>query len=185
IQVLQDALAVSAEHLVTSPTARALDRLRINVFKTAPAPGEMDSSVEFLSATDESRECVEIARSMLSLAQSGIPFDQMAVLLRNPGAYQPLVEDALRRAGIPGFYTLGSRRPNPAGRALLALLACASEGLSASRFGEYLSIGQVPEVDDKGSPPAPEAKWVPIQGELFPDLRADAPAEEASRETAD
>src|SRR5207244_12641863 len=102
---------------------------------------------------------------MLSLAKAGTAFDRMAILLRNPDAYQPLLEDALRRAGIPAFYTLGSRRPNPAGRALLALLACAAEGLSASRFSEYLSIGQVPEADEKGSPPEPQRKWIPVQGE--------------------
>src|SRR5947207_6241581 len=120
---------------------------------------------------------------MLSLAQSAIPFDRMAILLRNPDAYQPLVEDALRRAGVEGFYTLGSRRPNPAGRALLALLACASEGLSASRFSEYLSLGQVPEVDDKGSPPEPQLKWIPIQGELFPDIPAES-AEQSEEDSA-
>jgi len=173
LQILQVALSVTAEHLAADQTERSLDRLRANIFETAAPPGETDSSVEFLSATDESRECVEIARSMLSLAQSGIQFDRMAILLRNPDAYQPLVEDALRRAGIPGFYTLGSRRPNPAGRALLALLACVSEGLSASRFSEYLSMGQAPEVDDKGSPLESKVTWIPIQGELFADIQAD------------
>ena len=154
---------------------RALDRLRQNIFEMTAPVGEMDATVEFISATDESRECVEIARSILSLAKSGIAFDQMAIVLRNPEAYQPLVEDALRRAGIPGFCTLGSRRPNPAGRALLALLACASEGLSASRFSEYLSLGQVPKID------APSPKWIPIQGELFADPPPDSPDDEDAR----
>jgi ATP-dependent helicase/DNAse subunit B len=93
----------------------------------------------------------------------------MAVLLRNPGMYQPLIEDAMRRAGIPAFYTQGSRRPNPTGRAFLALLACAADGLSASRFAEYLSLGQVPE------PETPVfSSWVAVQGELFPEVRETA-----------
>jgi len=183
IKVFQEALSVQAEHLATHETGRALDRLRTNVFMTSPSAGEMDSSIEFLSATNESRECVEIARDMLSLAQSGVPFDHMAILLRNPDAYQPLVEDALRRAGIPAFYTQGSRRPNPAGRALLALLACAAEGLSASRFGEYLSIGQVPQVNENGSPPEPHSKWVPIQGELFGNSLAEESTESGEDST--
>src|SRR5262249_30288565 len=135
--------------------------------------GGMDSTVEFRSATDEARECVEIARSILAGTDLGIPFDRMAILLRNPETYQPLIEDALRRAGIPAFFSHGTRRPNPAGRALLALLACASEGLSASRFSEYLSLGQVPEPDANGAPPKRDPAWVPVQGELFPHIHSE------------
>ena len=47
--------------------------------------------------------------------------------------------------GVPAWFDRGTRRPHPAGRAFLALLACAAEGLSASRFAEYLSLGQLPE----------------------------------------
>jgi hypothetical protein len=50
----------------------------------------------------------------------------------------------LSRAGVPAWFDRGTRRPHPAGRACLALLACAGEGLSAARFAEYLSLGQVP-----------------------------------------
>src|SRR5262249_31789810 len=120
----------------------------------------MDSTVEFLSATDENRECVEIARSILAAAKSGVPFDRMAVLLRNPVLYQPLLEDAFRRAGIKAHFSHGTQRSNPGGRVLLALLACASEKLSASRFSEYLSLGQIPHTPQSLS-------WVPPQGELF------------------
>src|SRR5262249_40167092 len=146
--------------------SNALSRLRDNVFSTsAPEKNELDTTLEFRSATDESRECVEIARACLFTAELGVPFDAMALLLRNPEPYQPLVEDALRRAGVPAFFSRGSRRPNPAGRALLALLACASEGLTASRFSEYLSLGQVPQPDPNEQRRDP--KWVPVQGELF------------------
>jgi RecB family exonuclease len=139
----------------------ALERLRRHVFEIAtPPPGSPDPTVDFTSATDENRECVEIARSILSTARTGVPFDRMTVLLRNPDLYQPLLEDAFRRAGIPAFFTRGSRRPNPGGRAFLTLLACASEKLSASRFSEYLSLAQIP---DQLALPA----WVPPQGELF------------------
>src|SRR5581483_5336687 len=48
-----------------------------------------------------------------------------------------------------------AQRPDAAGRSLLALLHCAAEGLSASRFAEYLSLGQMPEED---VPPTP-ALW--------------------------
>ena len=82
----------------------------------------------------------------------GVPFDRIAILLRNVEQYQPLVEEALRRAAIPAYFSRGVARPDPAGRAFLALLACAGEGCSASRFAEYLSLGQLPPVDKSGAP---------------------------------
>jgi RecB family exonuclease len=159
----EDAIAFFGEQEPTiySEEKTALHRLRRHVFKIdAPPPGSMDSTVEFISATDENRECVEIARAIVSAARSGITFDRQAVIVRNPELYQPLLEDAFRRAGIRAHFTHGTQRPNAGGRALLALLACAGEKLSASRFSEYLSLGQVPEASQ---PPA----WTPPQGELF------------------
>jgi ATP-dependent helicase/nuclease subunit B len=85
----------------------------------------------------------------------GVPFDQIAILLRSPERHQPLILEALRRAGIPVSCTLGARRPDVAGRSLLALLHCAEEGLSASRFAEYLSLGQVPGDETPVTP----AQW--------------------------
>jgi hypothetical protein len=47
----------------------------------------------------------------------------------------------------------GAVRPDPAGRAFCALLKCAANGLSARRFAEYLSLGQVPDATPDGAPP--------------------------------
>ena len=102
----------------------------------------------FFSAPGEGREAVEIARYALDEARRGVRFDEMAVLLRSPREYLGLVEHAFARAGIPGWFDRGTRRPHPAGRALLALLACADENLSARRFAEYLSLAQVPDGDE-------------------------------------
>ncbi len=77
----------------------------------------------------------------------------MAILLRAP-QYSAHLEEALRRAGVPTYFARGTRKPDAAGRAMLALLACAAEGLSARRFAEYLSLGEVPEEDAEGAPPA-------------------------------
>ncbi len=38
-----------------------------------------------------------------------------------------MIEDALRRARIPAYFSKGSARPDPGGRAFLALLMCAVE----------------------------------------------------------
>ena len=171
IRGLEAALDVASEHLNEDEVPTTLARLRSSVFAPEIAePQGSDHSMVFFSSTDEGRECVEIARYILSACQDEqFRFDEVAVLLRNPETYQPLIEDALRRSGIPGYYTRGSVRPNPSGRAFLALLACGSEGLSASRFAEYLSLGQTPTPDEHGAPTRPEPAFVPSQGELFPE----------------
>ena len=43
----------------------------------------------------------------------------------------------------------GNVWPDPSGRALLALLDCAVQGLSARAFAEYLSLGVVPQEEGK------------------------------------
>ena len=53
--------------------------------------------------------------------------------------------------GTPAWFARGTSRPDPAGRAFLALLDCAVEGLSARRFAEYLSLGQVPPLFSFGA----------------------------------
>jgi CRISPR/Cas system-associated exonuclease Cas4 (RecB family) len=112
--------------------------------ESQPSARELDGSVEFYSAPGEGRECVEMARRALREARRGVRFDEMAILVRSPHSYFGLLEHALRRADIPAWFDRGTRRPHPAGRAFLALLACAAEQLSAARFAEYLSLGQVP-----------------------------------------
>jgi RecB family exonuclease len=135
-------LPIAAE--IASP-ATSLETLQRYLFAGDAVPArEDDGSVVIRSTSGEALECVEIARAIHAAAAKGVPFDQIAILLRSPERHQPLILEALRRAGIPVSCTLGARRPDAAGRSLLALLHCAEEGLSASRFAEYLSLGQVP-----------------------------------------
>ncbi|HEY7863999.1 MAG TPA: hypothetical protein VIE39_10085, partial [Thermoanaerobaculia bacterium] len=134
----------------------SLERLRANLFAPESLPpADFDPSVVFFSAPGEGREAVEIARAVMAHARRGTPFDEMAILLRSPEKYQAHLEAAFARAAIPAYFARGSRRPDPAGRGLLALMTCAGEGLSARRFGEYLSLGQVPitPVVDPWRPP--------------------------------
>jgi ATP-dependent helicase/nuclease subunit B len=160
-----------------------LDRIRESLFSDAAVSGEPDASLDYFSAAGEALESVEIARRIRKLAEQGTAFDHMAILLRSPERYQPLVEEALRRAGIPAWFSRGVARPNPAGRAFLALLACAGEGCSATRFAEYLSLGQVPPLDRV---PDPEG-WAlpPPEDEMLQHLYEHdgaAPAPEAEPE---
>lgn len=126
-----------------------LAALRRNLFaRRQPPERETTGEVRVFSAPGESRECIEIARRILVEARAGVRFDEIAVALRTPGNYVGLLEDAFDRAGIPGWFERGARRPHPAGRAFLAVLGCAVERLSATRFAEYLSLGQVPSADE-------------------------------------
>ena len=133
--------------------ASGLDSLQQYLFSELPVPPrEDDGSVAIFSTSGEALECVEIARAIHTAAATGVPFDEIAILLRSPDRHQPLILEALRRAGIPAHCTLAVRRPDAAGRSLLALLYCASEGLSASRFAEYLSLGQMPDEEEPVTP---------------------------------
>jgi CRISPR/Cas system-associated exonuclease Cas4 (RecB family) len=183
IAALERMVHARAESADAAASSSTLDRLRASLFasQAAPAPPP-DDSVEFFSAPGEGLEAAEIARRLLRLGRQGVAFDRMAILLRNPERYQPLVEEALRRAGIPGYFSRGSARPDPAGRALLALLACAAEGCTATRFAEYLSLGQVPELDETGAPARADAGWVPPDDELWAALHGAQPEREARPE---
>ena len=102
------------------------------------------------------------------------------MLLRSPDGYRAYLEEAFNRSGIPAHFARGAVRPDPAGRAFCALLKCAASGLSARRFAEYLSLGQVPDATPDGAPP--EAipggeRWVSPDSEL-----AQSSTEEATEE---
>lgn len=168
VEALEGALGVKGVGLRNEGDS-ALDSLQGNLFlpltptliplearaRLSPLRREREHKLEdFFSAPGEARECVEIARRMIELARTGVRFDEMAVLLRSPGTYRAPLEDAFRRARIPAWFSSGLPRPDPSGRALLALLHCAEEGLSARRFSEYLSLSQVPRLEESGAPPA-------------------------------
>lgn len=185
IEALERVLAVRAENLDTAPPASTLDRVRNWLFSPeSPPKAEYDAGLLF-SAPGESHECVEIARRIRALAQQGTPFDRIAILLRHVEQYQPLVEEALRRASIPGYFSRGAARPDPAGRAFLALLACANEGCSASRFAEYLSLGQLPPVDKNGAPVKRAPQWVPPDDEVLANFQSAPPGSGPAKVEAD
>ena len=113
-----------------------LSALRRYLFETDLEPPQRtrDGSLELFSAPGEGRECVEMARRVLKEARRGVAFDQMAIFVRSPQSYFGLLEHALRRAGIPAWFDRGTRRPHPAGRAFLALLAWAAQHHTAARI---------------------------------------------------
>jgi CRISPR/Cas system-associated exonuclease Cas4 (RecB family) len=186
---LREALGVEPERAVNGDSLEtpgsSLRRLQTYLFSGDAAPaGELGDDVVVLSAPGESRECVEIARLVHAEAARGVPFDRMAILLRAPAQYRAHLEEALRRASVPAHFARGTVEPDPAGRAFVALLACRAEKLSARRFAEYLSLGQVPDATPEGEPPdaRPAAdRWVSPDEELSA-RRADPPDRDDPRD---
>lgn len=130
----------------------ALARVQHGLFDARSEPAPHDGSVVSFSAPGESRESVEIVRRVLAASAAGLAFDRMAVVLHAPSRYRAHLVEAFRRAEVPVRFSRGAQAPDPSGRALLALLDCRAEGYSARAFGEYLSLGVVPGLDE-GAPP--------------------------------
>ncbi|HEV2201686.1 MAG TPA: PD-(D/E)XK nuclease family protein [Bryobacteraceae bacterium] len=187
VKIFEEILGVAAEDLDPPEERGTLAHLRRNLFlPEARATEAADGAFELFSSPGEGLEAVEIARRMLKLAREGVPFDSMAVLLRSVERYQPSVEEALRRARIPAYFSRGTLRPDTAGRALLALLECAAEKCSASRFAEYLSLAQLPlqataHVPAEGS--TTEDGWVAPQDELLGVVEPSAEMEELAEDS--
>jgi RecB family exonuclease len=157
------------------PEAPALTRLQCYLFAgTQPPAAILDDSVTLESATGEMQECVAIARRIHAESARGIRFDRIAVVLHSPGRYIAHLEESLDRAGIPACFVRGASRPEPGGRALLTLLACAAENLSARRFAEFLSLAQLR--DPEAPVPAPDASpvFVASDDELGALMQADS-----------
>jgi ATP-dependent helicase/nuclease subunit B len=178
IELIARALEVEATSLneveAVAADATSLVRLQEYLFaKTPPAERELDDTVMVFSAAGEMQECVEIARRIQAEASCGVPFDRIAIVLHGPARYAPYLEEALDRASVPAYFARNASRPEPGGRALLALLACAAENLSARRFAEYLSLAQVPDAttardanDADFAPPTDEFGIGSVSGEL-------------------
>ena len=146
-------------------TPRSLELIKEHLFEeSAPPVMPLDSSVHLSNWPGEPRECVEIVRNIQAEATAGVPLDQMAVLLNSAGEYRSHLEEAFARAQVPAYFFKGTSAPDPAGRALLALLACKADGLSAKRFAEYLSLGELPQPEETGSV---ESNWVGPDDELI------------------
>jgi RecB family exonuclease len=142
---LQTEIIELADECGSQPNS--LRSLQDHLFSSAPQESRLDGTVTVVSAPGEMHEAVEIARRIQDEARHGVAFDRIAVLCHVGERYGPYLEEALNRAGIPAYFATGTRRPEPGGRALLQLLRCASENLSAKCFAEYLSLAQVPDPD--------------------------------------
>src|SRR6266536_825624 len=157
-----------------------LTQLARYLFSKEPPPERRRTGeLVWFSAPGEGRECVEIARRILKEAERGVRFDEIAIIIRSTQQYIGLLEHALALAGVPAYFDRGTRRPDPAGRAFLAILSCAADNFSAKRFAEYLSLAQVPSLDDSGTAAAgsSHSTWVASRDDVFGVLSERAPDE--------
>src|SRR5262245_9226451 len=159
-----------------------LAQLARYLFSKEPPPERKRSGeLVWFSAPGEGRECIEIARRVLQEADRGVRFDEMAIVIRSAQQYVGLLEHALSRAGVATYFDRGTRGPDPTGRAFLAILSCATENFSAKRFAEYLSLAQVPSLEDsaKASVGADHSIWVASRDDVFGVLSERAPDDSA------
>ncbi len=180
---LEQAFNCKAVESEDSSNTTSLTSLKRHLFEDSGSePARLDNTLTLTSWPGEARECVEIARSIQQEAAAGVAFDRIAVFLRSTFEYGSHLEEAFRRAAIPAYFARGTTRPDAAGRALLALLACASEGLSARRFAEYVSLAQVPNPEEAAASQT-EDRWIPPQLDLIPDL-TEAPTDQQETDDA-
>jgi ATP-dependent helicase/nuclease subunit B len=147
-----------------------LTQLAHYLFSKEPPPErDRTGGLVWFSAPGEGRECVEIACRILKEAGRGVRFDEMAIVLRSTRQYIGVLEHALSRAGVPAYFERGTRRPDAAGRAFLAILSCATENFSAKRFAEYLSLAQVPSLDatGKANVRSGNSTWTASRDDIF------------------
>src|SRR5215467_215353 len=157
-------------HVMVETDQTDLTHLARYLFSKEPPPERTRTGeLVWFSAPGEGRECVEIARRILKEADGDVRFDEMAIVIRSTQQYVGLLEHAFARAGIPAYFEHGTRRPDPTGRAFLAILSCATDNFSAKRFAEYLSLAQVPSLDSSGEAPAESGKstWVASRDDVF------------------
>lgn len=138
-------LGLSVEHLGSAdagPLASFRARLFADELPDATPIEQPSASLRW--APTESLEAIEVARLVLEEAARGVRFEELAVVMPSRDAYASHLTAAFARAAIPARFEVGTRRPHPAGRALLALLACRSERGSGRRLFEFLSTAQLP-----------------------------------------
>jgi hypothetical protein len=184
IRYLERELECQIESIQDSSESNSLASLKSCLFEdTKPEGRPIDSSVELRSWPGEARECVEIVRTIQAEVAGGVPFDRIAVFLHSTNEYRRHLEEAFRRADIEAYFAQGTTSPDPAGRALICLLQCAAERLSARRFAEYVSFAQVPRQRDRNESLDLIESWVPPDHDLLPDI-VELETTETAKQTA-
>src|SRR5262249_26294197 len=136
---------------VTGGAETALLRVQRHVFEDRPphlstAAARSDHSVTLVAAPTESREAREVARVIVELVQNhGLRFDEIAVLLRDPVTYGPLLSDTLLGLGIPCVVDRGlALLRTQAGQSLHLLCQVLMGDYTRSQVLEFLGVAAPP-----------------------------------------
>jgi RecB family exonuclease len=105
--------------------------------------GALDATIRVLSAAGEALEAVEIARLIQQATSEGVRYQEIAVLLRTPDAYNVALASAFERAGIDTFFVEGVPEVDPAARGLSLLLDLVGCDLDRARVMEFLTSARI------------------------------------------
>ncbi|MBQ3081471.1 MAG: PD-(D/E)XK nuclease family protein [Clostridia bacterium] len=97
------------------------------------------SDVDAVCCTDRYEEARYAAGVILSLCEKGLRFNEIAIALRSPDAYQGILDTALASYNVPFYFgTKDSAATKPLTAAVLALLEMAAGRLPLSAVKKYL-----------------------------------------------
>jgi ATP-dependent helicase/DNAse subunit B len=132
-----------------APRARVpLAHLERSLFETGAARVDPSDAVRLLEGGGERAELELVAREVGELLGEGMPAEEIAVVMREPGARADLLEEVFATDGIP--FVLERRRrlgDTAIGRALIGLLRClpaTSDGAPAGELGDLLAWLRAP-----------------------------------------
>jgi len=135
---------------IASPVTEANNSLQLmqrNLFqeKATGIQAASDGAVRIIAAPSEVQEVREIAREILSLAkEKGIPFYEMAILLRNADIYGPLILDTFSNLQIPIYFQGGVPLARTLeGKSALLFLELVGSNLKRSAVMEFLTFAPI------------------------------------------
>lgn len=152
----------------TTTTNSNLARLQTRLFESVSlwsveSHSQLDDSVILISAPGESREAREVGRAILDLVrEENLHFDEIAVLVRDPVTYGPLLCETLMGLGIPCVFSKGlPLLQTHAGQSLVLLCQALAEDYSRTRMMEFLHVAHPPFVEllGEGAAYAHPARW--------------------------
>ncbi|MGB9699944.1 MAG: PD-(D/E)XK nuclease family protein [Thermodesulfobacteriota bacterium] len=134
------------EEILGKPSSNHLDSLQVlhrDLF--APTWSEVeivaDEKVKIIAAANEVQEVKEIAREIINLAQEGIPFQEMAILLRKAEIYINIIKETFQNLGIPVFFAGGlPLRQTPEAKSVLLLVDLIKSNWPRAQVMEFLTF---------------------------------------------
>ena len=117
-------LGLTGDAAANASILRLVDRLEPLLGKTVPVPDPKDAEeTRLMIAPDPHQEIRWVIRSLMSRAESGVPFRRIGVLYRQHSPYGSLIREEFDLAGIPTAGPSGSRLADSVvGRTLIGLM---------------------------------------------------------------